>query len=108
MTTVSVMIYESLGACFSCRIHGSLLRVVSWMIFESQGLFALSNPCVTSDNNLLMISESVGVIWAVESMCRPWEQFRKRLFALSNPFVNNDSSLVDDFGDPRGLWQLFR
>jgi hypothetical protein len=35
----------------------------------------MSNPCVTRDSCSLMISESLGAVWAVESMSHPWQQF---------------------------------
>jgi len=38
------------------------------MIYESLGLFGLSNATVAHDSNSLMISESLGGVWAVESM----------------------------------------
>jgi len=41
------------------------------MISESLGLLGLSNPCVTRDNSSLLISESLGAVWAVESMGNP-------------------------------------
>jgi len=41
------------------------------MIYESLGLFGLSNPCVTCDTGSLMIYESLGAVWAVESMRDP-------------------------------------
>jgi hypothetical protein len=41
------------------------------MISESLGLFGLSNPCVARAISSLMISESLGVVWAVESLRRP-------------------------------------
>jgi len=41
------------------------------MISESQGLFALSNPCVTRDSSSLVFYESLGAVWDVESMRHP-------------------------------------
>jgi hypothetical protein len=41
------------------------------IISESLGLFGVSNPCVTRDINALMISKSLGAVWAVESLRRP-------------------------------------
>jgi hypothetical protein len=38
-------------------------------------LFGLSNATVTRDSSLLMISESLGAAWVVESMCHPSQQF---------------------------------
>ena len=97
-----------------------------WCFLSPQGLFALSNPCLTRGSSFvedfwghggllrcrihassveavslriskstvtqfsLIISESTGVVCAVESMCHPWKQFRlwflsqQGLFALSN------------------------
>jgi hypothetical protein len=31
----------------------------------------LSNPCITCDSTSLMISESLGVVWAVDSVRDP-------------------------------------
>jgi hypothetical protein len=45
------------------------------MIFESLGLFGLSNPCVTRYSSSLIIFESIGAGWAVETMCHPLQQF---------------------------------
>jgi hypothetical protein len=45
------------------------------MIFESLGLFGLSNPCVTRYSSLLIIFESLGAVWAVETICHPSQQF---------------------------------
>jgi hypothetical protein len=45
------------------------------MISESLRLFGLSNPCVTRDSSLLLISESLKAVWAVESMRQSLEQF---------------------------------
>jgi hypothetical protein len=41
------------------------------MIFESLGLFGLSNPRVTRDSSSLMISESLWGVWAVQSRRQP-------------------------------------
>jgi hypothetical protein len=41
------------------------------MMYESLGLFGLSNPYVTRDNGSLMIYESLGAVCAVESMRLP-------------------------------------
>jgi hypothetical protein len=38
-------------------------------------VFALSNPGVTHGSSLLMISESLGAVCAVQSMCHPEELF---------------------------------
>jgi hypothetical protein len=35
----------------------------------------LSNPFVTGDSTSLMISESLGAVWAVESLRDPRQQF---------------------------------
>jgi len=45
------------------------------IIYESIGLFRLSNPCVTRDSSWLMISESLRAVWAVESMHHSSQQF---------------------------------
>jgi hypothetical protein len=34
-------------------------------------VFGLSNPCVTHDSNSLIISETLGAVWAVESVRHP-------------------------------------
>jgi hypothetical protein len=34
-------------------------------------VFGLSNPCVTRDSSSLMVSESLAVVWAVESLRHP-------------------------------------
>jgi len=34
-------------------------------------VFGLLNPCVTRDSNSLMISNSQGAVWAVESVRHP-------------------------------------
>jgi hypothetical protein len=41
------------------------------MFYESLGQFGLSNPCVTQYNSSLIISDSLGAVWAVESMQHP-------------------------------------
>jgi hypothetical protein len=41
------------------------------MIYESQGLFGLSNATVTCDSRSLMINESLGAVWAVEPNRHP-------------------------------------
>jgi hypothetical protein len=38
------------------------------MISETLRLVVLSNPCVTRDNSSLIFSESLGAVWAVESI----------------------------------------
>jgi len=38
-------------------------------------MFGVSNPCVTRDISALLISESLGAVWAVESLRRPCYQF---------------------------------
>jgi len=35
----------------------------------------MSNPCVTRDSSLLVFYESLGAVWAVETMCHPSQQF---------------------------------
>jgi len=45
------------------------------MISESLRLLGLSNPWVTRDSSSLMISESLGDMWAVESMNHIGQQF---------------------------------
>jgi len=35
----------------------------------------MSNPCVTRDSSSLMFSESLGAVWAIESMRHPLQQF---------------------------------
>jgi hypothetical protein len=54
-----------------------------------------------------MIFESLGDVWAVESMRHPWEQFVDdfrvpRVVCSVNPCVTLGSSLVDDFLDIMG------
>jgi hypothetical protein len=38
------------------------------MISESVGVFGVSTPFVTRDSSALMISESLGAVWATESL----------------------------------------
>jgi hypothetical protein len=38
------------------------------------GLLGLANPSVTHDSSSLLISESIGAVWAAESMRQPREQ----------------------------------
>jgi len=38
------------------------------MIFESLVVFGVSNPCFTRDISALMIYESLGAVWAVQSL----------------------------------------
>ena len=45
------------------------------MIYESLGLFAMSNPCVSRDTSLLMIYESLRAVCAVESLPHPCHHF---------------------------------
>jgi hypothetical protein len=115
--------------CLRCRIHASPVEVVSLRIYESQGLFVLSNHASPVEALSLMISESTvtkfsvmifkpaGVVCSVESTCQPWKQFRwwflsrqqlnfrwwfqspQGLFALWNQCVTLRSSFVDDFWD---------
>jgi hypothetical protein len=42
-----------------------------FMFYEFQGLFGLSNPCVTRDSSSLMISKSQGADWAIASIRHP-------------------------------------
>jgi hypothetical protein len=64
------MIFESLGL-FGLSNPCVTRDNSSLMFYESLRLFGLSNPCVTCDTSSLMISESLGVVWVVESMCHP-------------------------------------
>jgi len=57
--------------CLRCRSYASPVAEVSLMISESLGLFALSKQCGTRDSSSLMIYESLGAVWAVESMREP-------------------------------------
>jgi hypothetical protein len=41
------------------------------MIYESLGMFGVSNECVTRASSSLMIYESLGAVSAVESMRHP-------------------------------------
>jgi hypothetical protein len=61
------MISESLGGCVGCRIHATPMTAVRWSFMSPKGLFGLSNPGVAGDNSLVMISESLKVLWAVKS-----------------------------------------
>jgi len=38
-------------------------------------MFGLSNPGVTRESSWLIISVSLGAVWAVESTCHPSQQF---------------------------------
>jgi hypothetical protein len=40
--------FEAHMGCLRCRMHASPVEAVSLMLSETLGLFALSNPCVTS------------------------------------------------------------
>jgi hypothetical protein len=53
------------------RIHSSLVTAARCP-YE---LFGLSNPSVTRDSSSLLISLSIGAVWAVESMRQLREQF---------------------------------
>jgi len=44
------------------------------MISESLVVFGLSNPRDTGDSSSLMISESLGAVWAVECTRHPRQQ----------------------------------
>jgi hypothetical protein len=68
------MIYESQGlfrVLNPCVIRGSS----SLMIYESLGLFGLPNPCVSRDSSSLIIFQSLRAICVVESMCHQTQQF---------------------------------
>jgi hypothetical protein len=45
------------------------------MIYESLGVFALSNPCITRASSSLMIYDSLGAVCPVESLRHPFQQF---------------------------------
>jgi len=45
------------------------------MIFESLGVFGQSNPSITHDSILLIIYESLGAVWVVESNYHPLQVF---------------------------------
>jgi len=47
----------------------------SLLFYKSQGVFALSTTCVSRESSSLVISESIGAVWAVESVRQPREQF---------------------------------
>jgi hypothetical protein len=47
----------------------------SLIIYESLGLFGPSNTWVSRYSSSLIISESLGAVWAVESMGLPLELF---------------------------------
>jgi hypothetical protein len=49
------------------------------MIYESLGDVWGSNQCVTRASSLLMIYESLGAVYAVETVRHPCEQFVKDL-----------------------------
>jgi len=65
--------------CFGLRKPGrysaSLVPVVRWWFVSPLGVFALSNPCLSRDNSSLTISESLGVVCAVESLRHPCQPF---------------------------------
>ncbi|KAL9340737.1 hypothetical protein Peur_066956 [Populus x canadensis] len=56
--------------CLGCPIHASP-GCLGCRILASPGLFGLSNPCVARAISSLMISESLGAVWAVHSMRHP-------------------------------------
>jgi len=58
-------------------------------------MFGLSNPCGTRESSSLMISKSLGAVWAVECMCYPLEQFVECMCYPLEQFV-------DDFSVARG------
>jgi len=45
--------------------------ISSLMISESLGAVWAVDPCVARAISSLMISESLGAVWAVQSLCRP-------------------------------------
>jgi len=47
----------------------------SMIISESLGAVWASNPWVSRYSTLLIISESLGAVWAVESICLPLQHF---------------------------------
>jgi hypothetical protein len=108
LTKYRFHIYYKENSCLRCRIHASPVAGVRWWYRSPKRLYGLSNPCVTRASNFvdeiwvamgclgcwinaslvpvvwLMISESLGAVWAVESMCHLCQQF------------------VDDIWVPRG------
>jgi len=128
---VSLGISEALGPVCAVESMRYLWNLFRWWILWPLGLFALLNQWVTHRSSffdnfwvprgclgyqihaslvgafLLMIFESIGAVWDVESMCHPWQQirwwFRSRygLFSLSNPCVTRGRSLIGDFWGPR-------
>jgi hypothetical protein len=68
------MIYESLGL-FGLSNPTINRDRCSLVIYESLGLFGLSNPSITRDHISYVIYESLGAVWAVESIRHPWQQF---------------------------------
>jgi hypothetical protein len=128
------MIYESLGAvwavecnchtwqqfvddfwvssgCFGCRIHAEPVTAVSWWFMSPYGLFGLSNATVTRDSSSLMINESLGAVWAVESNCHPWQVFvddfwvPRAVWAVECTY-HPRQQFVDDFWVPRAIWAV--
>jgi len=61
--------------CFGYQIHKSSVRALRWWFSSPYGLNGLSNPCVTRDSTSLIISESLGAVWAVKCMRHPWQEF---------------------------------
>jgi len=62
--------------CVGCRSNAGPVTTLSLMMFESLGLFELSNPCATRGTSFVDDSESLGSLYAVESKSPPWQQFR--------------------------------
>jgi len=118
-----------------CRIHASPVTPLRWLFLSPLGLFGKSNPCVTRYSNLLIISEFLGPVWAIESMRHPWQQFVSVLwvlrgclgcrihaspvtavrrwfqspygqFGLSNPCVTRDTTSLIISKSIRGLWHV--
>ena len=55
------------GLSNPCVTHDNNSLIIS----ETLGVFGMSNPCVTRDSNSLIISEALGAVWAVESVRHP-------------------------------------
>jgi len=81
-----------------CRIHASPVTAVRCWFLSPYGLFGLSNPRVIRESSSLMISQSLGAVWAVESMCHPWQQF------VDDFWVPTTVSAVESMCHP---WQQF-
>ena len=72
------------------------------IIYESLGLFALSNPCVTRASSLLMIYESLGAVWAVAAMRHPSHQFVDHFFFFGKLTYVLKEEFVDHLCVPKG------